>query len=202
MTSSFRDVLADALAAMEPDGVRPLVVGELASALLARTPEGWVPGSVELFLLPDEAERAADLLRREGFDSGPGREGWAYELRRNGIEIDLTYRQPGDVYVDDDMLARAGSASFEGVRLPLVSREDLVVLKALRHGEDRPWEWWDALAVLEADGLDWEYLVGRGKRSGGQRTLSLLAYARSLGLPVPDRALGSLFGFLEERRAP
>jgi hypothetical protein len=199
---TFRDVLADMLGPLQADGVRPLVVGDLASALLARVPQGWVPGRIDLFLLPDEAERAAALLGRRGFESGPGREGWTYELRREGIDVDLAYRQPGDVYVDDDMLARAGSGSFEGVPLPLVSREDLVVLKALRHGEDRPWEWWDALAMIEAGGLDWEYLAERGRRSGGQRTLSLLAYARSLGLPVPDGAMDSLFGFLEERRAP
>ena len=199
---TFREVLADTLSPLEADGVRPLVVGDLASAVLARVPEGWVPGRVDLFLLPDEAERAASLLSRRGFESAPGREGWTYELRRDGIDVDLAYRQPGDVYVDDDMLARAGSGTYEGVPLPLVSREDLVVLKALRHGEDRPWEWWDALAVIEADGLDWEYLAERGRRSGGQRTLSLLAHARSLGLPVPDPAIASLFGFLEERRAP
>jgi hypothetical protein len=83
----------------------------------------------------------------------------------------------------------------------LISPEDPVVLKVLLHGEDRPSEWWDALALLELSELDWGYLVYRARQYGAQRILSLLCYGRSLDLPVPVEALGSLFAFLEERRA-
>jgi Nucleotidyl transferase of unknown function (DUF2204) len=115
--------------------------------------------------------------------------------------VRLHYRQPGDLYVDEDMIARAVEADFGGVPTPLISPEDLVVLKALLHGEDRPSEWWDALALLERPELDWGYLEDRARQYGAQRVLSLLCYGRSLAVPVPDEALASLFAFLEERRA-
>ena len=200
VADAISHTLADVLAALGEAGIRVLVVGEVASSVLARGRGGWRPTEIDLFLLPDDAERAADLLATVGFRRALGRQGWVHRVERDGVPVDLAYRQPGDVYVDEEMLSRAVPGSFGEVAIPLVPAEDLVVLKALQHGEDRPAEWWDALAILERDGLDWGYLADRARQYGGQRLLGLLSYARSLGLAVPDAPLETLFGFLEERR--
>jgi hypothetical protein len=200
-TGLFVALLDQALAALRGGGIHPLVIGGVATAVLAREPKEPKLREIELFLFPDDAERSVSLLATQGVSVGEPRRGWLHEVERDGYSVRLHYRQPGDVYVDDDMLARAVDGDFEGVSVPLISPEDLTVLKALAHGEDRPAEWWDALALLQRPGLDWDYLVTRARQYGAQRVLSLLCYGRSLVLPVPDQALGALFAFLEERRA-
>lgn len=194
-------LLAEALAALREAGIRPLVIGGIATAILAREPGELDTRALELYLLPDEAERAVPVLATHRFSAGEAREGWFCAVKRDGVAVHLHYRQPGDLYVDEDMVARAVHVDFGGAAVPLISPEDLVVLKVLLHGEDRASEWWDALALLERPDLDWGYLVDRAKQYGAQRVLSLLCYGRSLALPVPDDALRSLFEFLEERRA-
>jgi hypothetical protein len=60
------------------------------------------------------------------------------------------------------------------------------------HQEHRAFDWFDALALISRPQLDWEYLVRRALRHGAQRVLSLLIYARSSGLAVPNPAIAEL----------
>ena len=76
---------------------------------------------------------------------------------------------------------------------PLVSPEDLVVIKALAAAEHSPRHWYDALAVIGRTELDWAYLLSRARLAGPRRLLSLLLYAESNDLPVPTRVIESLF---------
>lgn len=64
--------------------------------------------------------------------------------------------------------------------------------KALVHTEDSPRHWHDALALLTRSDLGWLYLIRRA-RHGPKRVLSLLLYAQSVDLPVPDGALDELW---------
>src|SRR5262249_5832294 len=70
-------------------------------------------------------------------------------------------------------------------KVPVLGPEDLVVTKALAHGEETSHYWWDALAIIAKCELDWDYLVHRARR-GPRRMLSLLLYAQSTDLAVPD----------------
>lgn len=65
-------------------------------------------------------------------------------------------------------------------------------MKALLYQEHRPMEWFDALALVGRPGFDWRYLVRRAFRHGAQRVLSLLIYARSSGVNVPDEPIREL----------
>jgi hypothetical protein len=195
---SFVEVLRESLDALAGSGVRALAIGDLADAVLRGTKER--PAVIELFLLPQHAERAFEELRARGYRPRGGDRRWRFGLSRSGVEVDLTHRSAGDVYVDDEMLRRSTDRDYEEVSVPVASPEDLLVIRALRHGEDRPREWWDALAALEQGGLDWGYLAERGRQYGAHRVLSLLMHARSLGHPVPDDAIRDLFEFLDERR--
>jgi hypothetical protein len=64
-------------------------------------------------------------------------------------------------------------------------------MKAMAVDEESPWHWYDALGILAAIDLDWEYLLLRARKSPN-RVLSLLHYATSIDIPVSRRALRRL----------
>jgi predicted nucleotidyltransferase len=198
LADAYAEVLRESLGVLDGSRVRALAVGDLADAVLLGR-EG-LPRVIELFLLPQDAEKAFEELSGRGYPPRESDRRWKFGVSRAGVQIDLTHRSAGDVYVDDEMLRRTVTGDYKGVPVPVASPEDLVVIKALRHGEDRPGEWWDAMAILEREGLDWTYLAERGRQYGAHRVLSLLSHARSLGHPVPDEAVRGLFQFLDERR--
>jgi hypothetical protein len=74
----------------------------------------------------------------------------------------------------------------------LAAPEDVIVIKALAHDEPSFRHWHDSLAIIAAQELDWEYLVRRA-RHGAHRVLSLLVYAQSNDLIVPEQPIRSLF---------
>ncbi|HSE97749.1 MAG TPA: hypothetical protein VLD57_05715, partial [Blastocatellia bacterium] len=83
------------------------------------------------------------------------------------------------------------------------SPEDLLVVKALVLNEhslsvDRHCirHLNDLLTIIRTSKLDWDYVVKRA-RMGPKRVLSLLLYAQSLDLLVPDRVIKSLLELLE-----
>ena len=65
------------------------------------------------------------------------------------------------------------------------------------HAEYSPRHWHDALALIVACDLDWDYLARRA-RHGPRRVLSLLLYAQSNDLPVPARVVQDLFALVTE----
>jgi len=95
------------------------------------------------------------------------------------------------VFVDDEMLSRAVVREVWGVPVKVMAPEDLIVTKVLAHGEETAHYWWDILAIVAACDLDWDYLVHRARR-GPRRVLSVLFYAQSSDLTVPDAAVRRL----------
>jgi hypothetical protein len=139
---------------------------------------------IDVFVRPDEAERAIESLKRAGFETERTAPHWLYKAHRGGVVIDVIFCSSGDVYLDPEMLGRARMAEAQGVEAPLISPEDLIVLKALAHSEPTSRYWFDALAVLARSDIDWPYLIHRA-RHGPKRILSLLVFAQSIDLPVP-----------------
>lgn len=58
------------------------------------------------------------------------------------------------------------------------------MIKAIANDEPSARHWNDALALIAACDIDWEYLLERASR-GARRVLSLLVYAQSNDLVVP-----------------
>jgi hypothetical protein len=81
--------------------------------------------------------------------------------------------------------------TVDGVEIPVLAPEDIVVMKAMAVDEESPWHWYDALGILAAVDLDWEYLVLRARKSPN-RVLSLLHYAASNDVSVSQAALRRL----------
>jgi predicted nucleotidyltransferase len=117
------------------------------------------------------------------------------------VLVDVIFRSSGDLYLDDEMLARGSEREYLGVTAPLVSPEDLVVIKALASAEHSPRHWYDALAVIGRTELDWPYLLSRARLAGPRRLLSLLLYAESTDLAVPAEVIEDLFQVVHPRPA-
>jgi hypothetical protein len=143
---------------------------------------------IDLFVRPDDAERAIEALERAGFEAERTAPHWLYKAYRSGVVIDVIFCSSGDVYLDAEMLSRARKGESHGVPVRLIAPEDLVVLKALAHSEPTARYWFDALAVLARSEIDWPYLIQRA-RHGPKRILSLLVYAQSIDLPVSATAV-------------
>jgi hypothetical protein len=170
-----------------------VVVGGIASSVLGRP---RFTHDIDLLVRPEDARAILDELARRGFATEERAPHWLFKAHRDGIETDLIFRSTGDIYLDDDIVAHAVMGDFAGRRLRLMGREDLVVSKALAHQEHSPRHWFDALALIASDELDWSYLLTRARR-GPKRIASLLLYAQSNDLVVPAWVLPALLGEIE-----
>jgi hypothetical protein len=81
---------------------------------------------------------------------------------------------------------------FKGARLRMIPPEDPLVIKAVASAEHSPHHWYDALAIIARQELDWGYVVRRARSAGPRRVLSLLLYAESTDLAVPVTAIRDL----------
>lgn len=184
------DVLAEVVTALEAADVRFLVIGGLSTAAFARP---RVTDDIDVFVRPDAAKRTLQVLSEAGFTTEETNQHWIYKAFKQGVLVDVIFRSSGDVYVDDEMLARADVQEHRGVRAPMAAPEDLLVIKAAAAVEESPHHWYDALAVIARCELDWEYLLRRARQAGPRRVLSLLLYAESTDLAVPAEVIEALF---------
>jgi hypothetical protein len=165
------------------------VIGGIASAVFGRP--RWSE-DIDLLVRPEDADRTLDVLAAAGFEVHRTFPDWLYKAFREGVLVDVIFKSTGDIYLDQEMLDRSRVEMFRGRAIPVVSAEDLLVMKALAHSEPTPRYWHDALGVVTRADLDWEYVLGRA-RHGPRRVLSLLLYAQSNALAVPDDVVGRLF---------
>jgi hypothetical protein len=186
--AEFSAAFADATAALDGGKVPYLLIGGLASAAVGRP---RCSADIDLFVFPRDAGRALELLAPAGFDTEQTNPHWLYKATRGGVLVDLIFKGPRDVYLDEEMLARARVQPVLGRPVPVAPAEDLLVMKALVHDEETPRHWHDALGIVASGDLDWDYLVYRA-RKGNRRVLSLLYYALSIDLAVPARAVEAL----------
>jgi hypothetical protein len=110
---------------------------------------------LDLMVRPADAERALDVLEREGMRTERPPEGWLYKAWDDGVLIDVIFRQNGEP-VDDSLFERAERLEVYAVPMNVMSVDDVMVsrLKALdEHHLDyeRPLEF--ARALREQ--IDW-----------------------------------------------
>jgi hypothetical protein len=174
--------------ALEGAGVPYLFMGGIASMVHGRT--SWTH-DLDVFIRRGDEPTAVDALVAAGYRLDPAPSSWLSKLWMGEIYLDVIYSSTGPVDLDDAMLERGTSAEVWGRRVPVLGPEDLVVTKALAHGEETAHYWWDALAIVAKCELDWDYLLTRARR-GPRRMLSLLLYAQSTDLAVPDHVIRRL----------
>lgn len=186
---TFLAVLDDALDALEGSGLPYAALGGLGSAVYGR--QRWTHDAD--FFLRDRHDAAIALehLGAAGFATQQTDDNWIYKGIKLGVLVDVLFKAKGDIYYDEEMIARTQRREFKGRMLPVIPPEDLIVIKAIIHDEATPRHWYDALGIIAGTEIDWEYLVARSTR-GPRRMLSLLVYAQSNDLIVPDRAIKEL----------
>jgi predicted nucleotidyltransferase len=187
-----RDALAsvfrDAVQAFELAEVPYVLIGGLASSALGRP---RCSSDIDLFVMPEWAPRALEVLAKAGFTTELTNPAWLYKAFRHDILVDLLFKSVGDIYLDREMLRRAKVYPVLGTPVRVIPPEDLIVIKAIAHDEETPRHWHDALALITRRDLDWDYLLARANHAP-RRVLAMLVYAISCDLWVPSAALRTL----------
>jgi predicted nucleotidyltransferase len=183
-------ILAEAVQALDEKGVPYVVMGGLVAAAFARP---RTTDDIDLFVKPEHAGEALEVLSAAGFDVEEHDPMWLYKAWKDGVLVDVIFRSSGEVYLDDEMLARAVTREARGVALKMVSPEDLLVITAVATAEHGSHHWYDALGIIARNTIDWDYLVERARQAGPRRVLSLLLYAESNDMAVPAEAVEQLF---------
>lgn len=184
--AEFIDVLRTVVTAL---GEVPFgVLGGVASAAYGRP--RWTK-DIDVFCRADDAGRVLEILEQHGFDVERTNPTWIFKAWRHGVLVDVIFKVKSEVYLDAAMIERIRMVEFEGVDVPILAPEDIVVTKAIAGDEESPWHWYDALGIIAVNELDWDYLLERARKSPN-RVISLLHYAISIDIPVSMGALRRL----------
>jgi predicted nucleotidyltransferase len=187
---TFHAVLEAAVGALEQKGVPHLLVGGIAASTYGRP--RWTH-DVDLLVRPVDAGLALDALAADGFRTEETFPDWLYKADRDGVVVDVIFSMPGGILLDAEMLARGREETVAGRPVRVIAPEDMVVIKAVVHDEHMPRHWHDGLAILAGGDLDWDYLLRRARAHGARRVLSLLLYAQSNDVVVPNGPVRALF---------
>ncbi|MBW3561134.1 MAG: nucleotidyltransferase [Actinobacteria bacterium] len=185
---AFVSVLSESTALLTEEGIDHVVMGGVAVAALARP--RWTH-DVDLFVRPDDASRALQILHEAGYETEKTNPTWLFKGWKDDVLVDLIFRSEGGYYLDESILQRAQTVDFKGASFRVLPPEDLLVIKAAAHQEDAPYHWFDALALLARQRMDWDYLLERSRRAV-RRVLSLLVYAESIDTAVPPAVIDAL----------
>jgi predicted nucleotidyltransferase len=191
----FLTVLGDAVGALEAAGIPHLLIGGVGASVMGRP--RWTH-DIDLFVTPMDVRRSRESLAAAGFTTEETDPTWLSKGWKRGVLVDLIFRSSGDVYLDQEMLERARVHDFGAFRTHVMPTEDLIVMKALTAKEELPHHWYDALALLASPDVDWDYLVRRARQHGLRRVCSLLLYAESNDIWVPERAICALVTALHD----
>lgn len=188
-TDVIEHVVEAAIDAIEDAGVPYLLMGGASAQTFGRPRH---TDDLDVFVRPDDAPRTLDVLAGAGFTTERTYPSWLFKAMRQGVLVDIIFRSSGDIYLDDEMLARGQRHRYLGAPALIMSPEDLLVIKVMATTEETAHHWYDALALIARRELDWPYVVERA-RVGPARVLSLLLFAESAGLSVPPDVVASLY---------
>lgn len=182
-------VLGEVGEALDESGIPYAVIGGVASASFGRP--RWTH-DIDILVRPEEAEQAIAVLAERGFRTELTDHQWIYKAFKYGVLVDVIFRSTGGIYLDKEMQERVAQTTLDGRPVKVVPPEDLLIMKAVVHDEGGPRHWHDALGLIAVGHLDWRYLQSRALRAP-RRVLSLLVYAHSLDLYVPNEVIRHLF---------
>lgn len=166
-----------------------LLMGGLATSVLGR---GRRVTDIDLFVRNADVPATLAALAGAGFETLVVSPNWLAKAIKDDVLVDVISRSTHDISLTDEVLEHAVEVDIDGRRLPSVSPEDLIVMKAVATDEDTSRYWHDALSLLGRSDLDWTYLVHRARKHGARRVLSLLFFAQSIDLLVPQEVVAEL----------
>jgi hypothetical protein len=189
----FAAVLGESIDAIDAAGIPHALIGGIASSGFGRP--RWTH-DIDVMVRPEDAERALDVLARQGFDTEKTDQRWLFKAFKHRVMVDIIFRS-GNMYLDGEMMERLVQGVFQARRVRFVPPEDLLIMKAMIADETGAHHWHDALGLIATGSLDWDYLERRALRAP-RRTLSLLVYAQSMDLTVPNHAIRTLYQHVYE----
>jgi hypothetical protein len=194
---TFLRVLGDAIRVAGATGLPHAFMGGIASTALGRP--RWTH-DIDLCVRREDARAMLAAFADAGYETEETDQTWLYKATRDGVLVDVIFESTGGIVLDDEMLSRVRQGTFEHLQLNVLGPEDLLVIKAIVHREHRQRHWFDALALVETGELDWPYLLRRAAPNP-RRVASLLLYAQTDGLRVPDWVVESLLDQAREQEA-
>jgi predicted nucleotidyltransferase len=193
--AAFVEVLDEVLAAFVPTKVPYVVIGGLA--ITAQGGHRYTH-DIDIFCKKPDAPTLLEALAKNGFETQEVNPEWLYKGFKRNVMVDIIFKSVGPVMLEDAMLERSSMIEFKGRQLPVLSLEDLFIMKALvfnehSHSVDPRCirHLIDAMSLLRVPNLDWEYILKRA-HLGPRRILGLLIYAQSLDLMVPAPVVRTL----------
>ena len=196
----FYEVLDEVLASVDETGVRYLLMGGIATtALMGHR----FTHDIDLFVRPEDADTVLAALEAKEFKTEKTFPMWLYKGFKQDVMVDIIFKSSGEVMLDDEMIARSKTVNYNGREVRVLSPEDLFVIKSLAFSEHtltmdprviRHLN--DVLAILRAYDLEWDYILKRS-RMGPRRILSIMLFAQSIDLLVPDHIVKELVHQLE-----
>lgn len=183
---TYLAVLDECLDVLQATGARFGFMGGLASSVLGRH---RTTSDIDVLVRVEDAPRLLETFSERGFATERTNPDWLFKAVKRGLLVDIIFRATDGTAMDEKTRVRV--REFRGRRLPVVAAEDLLLLKLPAFNESTPQHWFDCLAMIEQNSLDWPYLVKRASRKP-HRLLALLDFARGEGLPVPEEALATL----------
>lgn len=182
--ANLREALKRVATALKETGVKFALMGGYAA---------WARGGpepdhdVDFLILPEEADKVADLLAEKGLQVEQPPEDWLFKVYTDGAMVDVIYRAGGSFDVLP-ALDRATSVEVLSVRMPVLHATDLLLQKLAVLGE----RYCDLGAVIPAaralrEQVDWDEV--RDRTAGNvfaEIAIELLERLRV----VPPRSMG------------
>jgi hypothetical protein len=188
----FDGVLFATLDALESARIPFALIGGVAASSLGRPRSTH---DIDLFVRPEDAEAVLQTLSQKGFRTEKFDIEWLFKAFKEDILVDIIFRSEGEMYFDEEVQCHRKLIEYHGRQVPVVSPEDLIVIKCAVHYEGGPHHWHDALAILANATIDWNYLLKRARKAS-RRVLSLLMYAQSNDILIPNWVVTHLYEHL------
>jgi predicted nucleotidyltransferase len=190
---SFK-IYREAVEALDREGIDYIVGGGIAIMAYGRTRD---TKDIDLYIIDKDQCRALDALESAGFQVDPMSDvNWLCKGFKEGITVDFIMENVGGMHTTEETIAHGFWTRINGVRMHVMSPEDLIVRKILAMRSKRN-DWFDCISVLSStyETFDWEYFL-KVASVGYERALSFLTYVRSdleHVVPVPDYAIAGLY---------
>jgi predicted nucleotidyltransferase len=199
---SFK-IYREAVEVLEKAGIPYVIGGGIAIMAYGRTRD---TKDIDIYILDRDQDRALQALASAGFevDAMPG-VNWLCKGFKQGITVDFIMENVGGMHTSEETLRHGFWTEINGVRMHVMSPEDLIVRKIMAMRSDRN-DWFDCISVLSStyEKFDWDYFMKVASVSY-ERALSFLTYVRSDRehvVPVPYRAVAELYDKISKTPVP
>lgn len=140
---------------------------------------------IDLFVKPEDAERALEALADAGFRPERPLEDWLLKAYDGDTLVDLIFN-PTSGAVDDDLLARAEQREVAAVEMPVAALEDVMITKLLALTEQEP-DFGGCLEIARSlrEQIDWDWVRERTSESPFAAAFFTLVEELGVVQPLP-----------------